>query len=67
MTAEEFVRKEFNVSKWDSLDDVLTHDEIIYALVEFAKYHAKEANERAKNYIPDVNEDLEVYPLENIK
>lgn len=33
-------------------------------LIEFAKYHVQKANEQAKKYIP---EDLEIYPLENIK
>lgn len=49
MTAEEFVRKKFNISKWDSLDDVLTHDEIIYALVEFAKLKVQECKEVIHN------------------
>ena len=63
-TAEEFLIKE------NLPTDILSGDDINYAMIEFAKLHVeaalKEASEDA-NMDSDYYQALQVYPLTNIK
>jgi hypothetical protein len=63
-TAEEFLKRE------NLPTDILSGDDINYAMIEFAKLHVeaalKEASEDA-NMDSDYYQALQVYPLTNIK
>ena len=87
MTAEEFlVRDELfktpltEEEKHYYIDRIITHDDYIKGMIEFAKYHVEKALEKAyqnseiiypeeNNFIESIDKEsiLNAYPLENIK
>lgn len=78
-TAEEFIRNEFNIDKYNTFDNMLTHNDIIHVCKEFAKMHVKKAIDTCIEEAPSgsstdpvTHEDVvyclkDCYPLNNIK
>ena len=76
ITAEEFIRSKFSEGEFDEIMEFLNtsiEPSIKVAMIEFAKFHVKEALNAAHNSLydnryssePSINEDC--YPLTNIK